>query len=125
MKILIADDNEDFLLLVSELLKAHGHVPLIARDGKEARELLEDKEVDVIISDVFMPGLDGIRFHSYVREILSRPDVPFIFISGFNDPYAQEGLEDSSTDFFMTKTEAAGELMEAIRKIEAATLRSV
>jgi CheY-like chemotaxis protein len=119
MKILIADDNDDFLLLITEMLKMYGHIPLVARDGKEAREILGDHEVDVIISDVFMPGLDGVRFHSYVREFLSLTDVPFIFVSGYNDPYTQEGLENSAIDYFISKTNATDDLIETLRRIEA------
>ena len=123
MKILVADDNDSFLFLVSEMLKTDGHVTLLARDGKEAREMLEDQEVDVIISDVRMPGLDGARFHSYVRDIFPRRDVPFIFVSGFENPYMQQGLEWSANDFFVSKENAADELMGILKKIQVCQLQ--
>jgi CheY-like chemotaxis protein len=119
MKILIVDDNEDFLNVMKELLKEHGHTPLIVQDGKLARELLENDEVDVIISDVFMPTLDGVRFHSYVREFLGKSEIPFIFMSGYDDSYTQGAIEDSSVDFFISKTTPVAEIIETLNNIKA------
>ena len=119
MKILIADDNEDFLRGMEQLLKGQGHSPLIARDGKQAREFLEDHSVDVIISDVFMPTMDGVRFHSYVREFMSDRNIPFIFMSGYDDPYAQDAREDSSMDFFISKMTPVNEIIDTLEKIKA------
>lgn len=118
MKVLLVDDNEDFLKVMIELLNGHGHTPFVAQDGKAARELLEEQEVDAIISDVFMPMLDGVRFHSYVREFLGRSELPFIFMSGYDDPYTQAALNDSSVDFFISKTTPVSEIMATLKKIE-------
>jgi CheY-like chemotaxis protein len=119
MRILIADDNDDFLSVLEELVKGQGHTPMIARDGKQAREFLQDQSVDVIISDVFMPTLDGVRFHSYVREFMGDRDLPFIFMSGYDDPYTQEALENSSADFFISKMAPIGEVIGLLEKIKA------
>lgn len=119
MKILIADDNEDFLKVMEELLRGQNHTPLIARDGKQAREFLVEQSVDVIISDVFMPNLDGVRFHSYVREFLGARTIPFIFMSGYDDPYTREAIEDSSLDYFVSKMTPVGEILAILEKIKA------
>jgi CheY-like chemotaxis protein len=116
MRVLLVDDNDDFLHLMQELLKAHGYSPLLATDGKQAREMLEDEHVDAIISDVFMPTLDGVRFHSYVRDFLGKSDIPFIFMSGYDDPYTQEALHDSSADFFVSKTAPLAEVLDVLEK---------
>jgi CheY-like chemotaxis protein len=119
MKILIADDNEDFLGVMQALLTGHGYTPLIAHDGKQAREILEDVEVDAIISDVFMPTLDGVRFHSYVREFLGSRRVPFIFMSGYDDPYTRQALDDSSVDYFISKTSPVSEIIDTLDTIKS------
>lgn len=62
LRILISDDSEDFFRVMEELLKGKGYTPMMARDGKQAREILEEQSVDVIISDVFMPTLDECGF---------------------------------------------------------------
>jgi len=118
MNILIVDDNEDFLSVMVEVLKGHGFSPIVARDGKQAREYLENKSVDAVISDVFMPTLDGVRFHSYVREFLGKTELPFIFMSGYDDPYTQEALQDSSVDYFISKMAPISEVLETLGKIK-------
>ncbi len=119
MKILIVDDNEDFLTLMEALLSGHDFQPLIARDGKQAREYLEGERVDVIISDVFMPTLDGVRFHSYVREFLGYTDIPFIFMSGYDDPYTRDAIEDTSVDFFISKMTPVTEVISALENLRS------
>lgn len=119
MKVLLADDNDDFLLVMEELIKGQGHTLLIARDGKQAREFLEEESVDVIISDIFMPTLDGIRFHSYVRELMGDRKVPFIFMSGYDDPYTQEAIEDSSIDLFISKLTPISKVIEVLDQIQS------
>jgi CheY-like chemotaxis protein len=120
MKVLIVDDNEDFLKVMEQLLKGNGFTVLIADDGKAAREVLENQSVDVVISDVFMPTLDGIRFHSYVREFLGFRDMPFIFMSGYDDPYTQQALENSAVDFFISKTSPVTEIITTLNKLQSA-----
>lgn len=104
MKILVVDDNQGFLHLLGGLLEEFGYEVSLAEDGKQAREFLEGEKVDVIISDVFMPTLDGVRFHSFVREFTDADQIPFIFISGYDDEYTRNVIADSHRDFFFSKT---------------------
>lgn len=119
MKVLLVDDNIDFLNLLEEMIKVQGHTPLRAVDGKQAREILADTRVDAIISDVVMPTLDGVRLHSYVREFIGDRNVPFIFVSGYDDPYTQEAIEDPSKDFFISKMTPAREIMKLLDEINS------
>lgn len=104
MKILVVDDDRNYLGLFSNLLRNRGHEVFPAEEGKEARELLDVEQIDLIISDVYMPTLDGVWFHSYVREFSNRPDVPFIFISGSDDEYTHDLIIDPNIDLSLSKT---------------------
>jgi CheY-like chemotaxis protein len=117
MKILVVDDNKSFLTVIGRLLEDHGHAVVLADDGKQARELLESELVDLIISDIFMPTLDGNRFHSYVREFTDARDVPFIFISGYDDENTRRLVADSKRDFFFSKTTPFEEVISLIEKV--------
>jgi len=119
MKILVVDDNKSFLNVIGSVLEDHGHEVRLADDGKHARELLESELVDLIISDIFMPTLDGTRFHSYVREFTDARDVPFIFISGYDDENTRKLVADSNKDFFFSKTAPFEEVMSLIEKVDA------
>jgi DNA-binding response OmpR family regulator len=119
MKILLVDDEKGYLNVMSDLLRGYGYDVILAEDGKQARESLEVEQVDLIISDVFMPTLDGVRFHSYVRDFTDAHDVPFIFISGYDDEYTRNLVVDSKNDFFFSKTtplETVVALIEKLRK---------
>lgn len=119
MKILVVDDNKGFLDVMGEFLKEYGHDVVLAEDGKQAREVLEEEKVDLIISDVFMPNLDGSRFHSYVREFTDAANVPFIFISGYDDEHTRKVVVDSAIDFFVSKTAPVETIVRLIERIKS------
>jgi len=123
MKILVVDDNEAFLEVIGTLLREHGYDVCPAMDGKQAREFLETQRVDIIISDVFMPTLDGTRFHSYVREFSEMHDVPFIFVSGYDDEHTRKVIEDTSKDFFFSKTVPFEQILRLIEHLKTTRIQ--
>jgi two-component system chemotaxis response regulator CheY len=114
MRILLVDDEKGFLNVMGDALRSRGHEVLTAEDGKLAREVLESQRVDLIISDVFMPTLNGVRFHSYVRDFTDSSDVPFIFMSGYEDEQTRNLVVDPALDFFFSKTTPVEKLMTFI-----------
>jgi len=114
MRILLVDDDRSYLSLLSKLLRNRGHEVFCAEEGKEARELLDIEQVDLIISDVHMPTLDGVWFQSYVREFSTVPDVPFIFISGGDDADTQDLVVNPSLDLFLSKSLPPEELVREV-----------
>ncbi len=72
-RILVADDERFFQELFREVLAAAGHHPRTAGSAEEALQLLQDEHFDLLLTDVVMPGMDGIAL---VREAKRRdPDV--------------------------------------------------
>jgi CheY-like chemotaxis protein len=118
MKILLVDDEKGFLNVMGDTLRARGHEVLPAENGKQAREILESQRVDLIISDVFMPTLNGVRFHSYVRDFSDSIDVPFIFMSGYEDEQTRNLIVDPKLDFFFSKTTPVDQLMAFIASLK-------
>jgi CheY-like chemotaxis protein len=120
MKILLVDDEQGFLDVMGDILRDHGHEVILAENGKQARETLEFESVDLIMSDVFMPTLDGARLHSYVREFSDAPDVPFIFISGYDDESTRNLIIDPDKDFFFSKTTPIENVVTFVEKLKPA-----
>jgi len=120
MRILLVDDEEGFLNIMDGVLRDNGYDVVKAQDGKQAREALEGEKIDLIISDVFMPTLDGVRFHSFVREFTDAKDVPFIFISGYDDEHTRGLAADSPNDYFIGKTTPIEEILALIEKVKRA-----
>lgn len=77
-RVLVADDDALVLSLVADYLEAAGHQVLRAEDGIQARSLLENG-VEILITDLHMPGLDGFGVIEHARSLA--PPVPAIMIS--------------------------------------------
>lgn len=81
--VLVVDDHESFLSFVCDSLARHGWRPIRASSGTEALRLLETEPVELVVTDVIMPGMDGIEL---LREIRARrPDLPVIAMTGAGD----------------------------------------
>ncbi len=80
-RILIVDDEQSFALLVSQILKDEGYKVTTAAGGNEALNLIDRYNPDLIISDIKMPGMDGIAFMNAVKSRF--PDSDFIMITAF------------------------------------------
>lgn len=83
MKILIVDDDKLILTLLSNKLKVKGHETITANDGINALGILQEQNVDLIISDIMMPGLNGLSLLSILKEFHFHK-IPLIFISSLD-----------------------------------------
>ena len=117
MRILFIYDDEGFLSLMEGILRQKGYDIVTAKDGKQAREALGGEKIDLIISDVFMPTLDGIRFHSFVREFTDARDVPFIFISAHADEHLRNLVVKAANDYFLRKPVSVEDILALINNV--------
>ncbi len=115
--ILFAEDNVALRRLVQESLESLGYTVLSAGDGFEALELEgeHDGKIDLLLSDVVMPGLDGIELSRIVREI--HPDIKIVLISGY-PARGQEAGEPIDDDIcLLRKPIDIADLATAIRGV--------
>jgi len=132
--ILLVDDEEDFVEMLSLRLKEAGEAVLTANSGSQCLDIVEEKEIDVIILDVKMPDMDGIET---LQEIKKRhPLIEVILLTGHGTiDTAVQGMKLGAFDFllkpadfhlFMEKLNHARQRkhdqVERIRKAEAANL---
>ncbi len=80
-RIVIVDDEEAIVEILSEMMKECGHSIFPFTDGKKMLEELDEIAPDIILSDLNMPDLSGMELLEAAIEII--PDLPIIFISGF------------------------------------------
>ena len=78
--ILIVDDEPEILRLLRKVLERRGHTVLDAGDGKAAARILPTAQVDLVLTDIFMPEVDGFEFIGTVKKAL--PGVPIVAMSG-------------------------------------------
>lgn len=86
VRILLVDDNEDVVETFTQLLEFSGGIVLGTTSAHEALQLLKSDVFDLLISDIGMPEMDGLRFISAVREIKNRDELPAIAVTGLGRP---------------------------------------
>lgn len=102
MKLLIADDEMTIRLgLMSLQWESIGVTEVVAAaHGLEAKEILTKGDVDIMVSDIKMPGLTGLELAQYIREYSL--DTKVILLTGFSDfEYAQEAIHNQVCDYIL------------------------
>lgn len=91
-RILVVDDEEALCELTFEILSRGGYTPFTARGGAEALEILAREDIDLLMTDIVMPGMNGRELADQARGI--QPTLRVLFISGYNDQEAESGQEE-------------------------------
>ena len=109
MRILVVEDDEGTAGFIAEGLRARGHEPTVARDGREGYERVSADRFDVIVLDRMLPKLDGLGVVALMRrDGVSTPVLFLTNLSGIDDRV--EGLEAGGDDY-LVKPFAFEELM--------------
>lgn len=111
-RVLVIDDEQSMLEFLEYLLRKEGYQVVTAQAGSEALELLGVDQVDLVISDLRMPDLDGIELLRQARGL--DPDTPFIFITAYaSSDTAIEALKLGAFDY-ITKPFKVEELLHLV-----------
>ena len=81
LKILVTDDTEANLALISAFVEMLGHTAIQARNGQEAVDLFRTEEPDMVLMDVMMPVMDGYQATAEIRQLAGNKWVPVLFLS--------------------------------------------
>lgn len=118
MKILIIDDKEEARYLLEILLINQGYDVISSINGKEALAILEKAQVDLIISDILMPEMDGFKFCRTIKENEFTQNIPFIFYTAtYVEKKDEEFALSLGADLFLRKPMPPKELLEEIEKM--------
>jgi DNA-binding response OmpR family regulator len=112
MKILVCDDDREIVDAIAIYLKNEGYEPVKAYTGLEALSALEDGGVSLVIMDVMMPGMDGIRATVKIRE---RANIPVIMLSAKSEDTDKIIGLNMGADDYMTKPFNPLELIARVR----------
>ncbi len=124
-RVLVADDNTDMREYLTNLLKNSGYHVGEVVDGRAALEAIRAEIPDLVISDVMMPGMDGLQLVAALRAEPRTAAIPVLLLSARAGQEASiEGLQAGADDY-LVKPFAAAELLARVRaNIELARLRS-
>jgi CheY-like chemotaxis protein len=90
--ILVIDDDSAVLATIKLLLDRAGHDVVVAKDGRNGLKVFESGQFDLLIVDIFMPGMDGLETMRLVHR--QRPEVPILVISGHAFPTDTNPIPD-------------------------------
>ena len=115
-RILVAEDNPELLMLMQHMLKKNYRV-LVAKNGKEALKIVHKTPLDLIVSDVMMPEMDGFELTQKVKEDPNYSHLPVILLTANNQVDEQEKALKIGADEYLTKPFRLGELKLRIDNI--------
>ena len=97
--ILLVDDNKEMVDYLKDNFKSE-YITLIAGNGEEALEMMKEQKVDLILSDVMMPGIDGIKLCEIVKKNMQTCHIPVILLSAKGSLEAQTaGIQAGADDY--------------------------
>ncbi len=103
-KVLLVDDEKDFVEVLAERLENRGFEVRQAFNGEEAINLLNQQDADVVILDVLMPGKDGVQTLSEIKQM--KPLTEVIMLTGYGTiDTAIQGMKYGAYDYLMKPTE--------------------
>jgi hypothetical protein len=124
MKILIVDDMPENLRLWRTMLRGENFEMVEAPDGAEALAVLEREDVDVILSDILMPRMDGYRLCQEVRKSERWREIPFIFCTAtYTSPGDEQLCHDVGGDKYLRKPVTKAALLAALSEAADAARR--
>jgi DNA-binding NtrC family response regulator len=113
-RVLVVDDEEDFLETIVNRLRRRSVDVTGADSGKKALDLLEQGEFDVVVLDVMMPGMDGLEALAAIKN--NRPFVEVIMLTGHGSVESGiQGMRLGAFDYIM-KPADIDDLLEKIRQ---------
>ena len=117
--ILLVDDEELLRAGVQEMLEMSGYEVITATNGHEAMVCLKQSTIDLVITDLVMPKMDGVDFVEQLRQIW--PDVPVIVVSGSTrnimQRYGIESIQVPGADASLSKPFKGVDLMSQIKEL--------
>jgi PAS domain S-box-containing protein len=100
-RILVIDDEESVRSVLARILSQGNHQVTVAENGKEGIQLFEEKEFDIVLTDLGMPGMSGWEVCKAIKKMSSR--TPVGMITGWGMKLSQKEREENKLDFLISK----------------------
>lgn len=115
MKVLIVEDEPRIVSFVEEGLQVEGFSTAVAPDGEQGIREAADPTVELLILDIGLPKIDGLRVLSALRH--SRPDLPVLLLTARGDVRSKVQGFNAGADDYLTKPFAFAELLARVRAL--------
>lgn len=119
MTILVVDDEPEYRKLIHSVLADEGYEVHSAGDGEDALAKMAEVKIDLVVSDVFMPVMDGIALHRTIRTIPGYELLPFLFVSGHEDQHTLLTVKNPKIEGFLKKGKPVALMLEWIKYLSS------
>lgn len=117
MKVLIADDSESIRELVGITLENEGYEVKRANDGLEALNILKDEKVNLVITDLNMPNMDGIALTEMLRRDSSKAGLPILLLTTESQASKKDEAKKAGATGWIVKPFAQDKLISIVKKV--------
>ncbi len=115
-KILIVEDEENFRILIGNKLKRWGYQIFLAEDGQRGLALAKKEKPNLILLDILMPVMDGLKMLKKVREVDEK--MPVLILTNLSDKAKlAEALKLGSYQFLIKADHSLDEIAEKVKKV--------
>jgi DNA-binding response OmpR family regulator len=116
-KILLIEDNHEIAEHVADILIISGYIVDIANNSDRGQQSLFNYKADLIISDITMPGMDGLELLQLIRKDPSHKSLPFIILSGRTSAQDVEAGLNAGANIYLRKPCDADELVLSVSQL--------
>ena len=113
-RVLLVDDNETNLMLGAMILEGLGLTVLQASSGEQAVEIAGREELDLVLMDISMPGIDGYEATRQIRAFKSASELPVVALTAYASSVERARSEAAGMDAYLTKPIERDQLVSAL-----------
>lgn len=119
LNVLVVDDSPSVLGMLSAVLSAHGLLVHEARSGGEALSTMAGSKIDVVVTDLLMPGMDGIELTREIRRMRPGEKIPILMLTTQSSEALRQAGNDAGVTSWVVKPVSPVRLAALIRKAAA------
>ncbi len=113
--VLVVDDERLIRIMLVDILEAQGIICMTAANGEEALQACETNRPDLVITDIIMPGMDGIETCRRLKANPAWASIPVIALTTWSDPESVLKMLDAGSLMYLTKPIAPERLVAAVQ----------
>lgn len=117
MKILVVDDDKTTRKMVSMILKSRGYEVVTAENGMDGLQKLGLEQINLILTDMNMPYMDGIEFTKQVRANPETAHIPIVMLTTEADEEEKKRAYQAGVDDYLVKPATAEQIVESMKRI--------
>lgn len=115
--ILVVDDSPVIRRMLSYTLKKNGHTTVEAKNGKDAIKKLENNTVELVITDVTMPKMDGLTLLGELRADSRYQKLPIVMLTASGQERDRQAAKEKGANGFLTKPTGSVELIKTVTQL--------